>query len=175
MGLLLLIAAVLGLGDLLIAVAAWRVCSRVAKRPRAAWAAGGLLGAAGGALLALPQLELVVEQLGFRSEAAGLAIAFTYPFSLPAMTGLGAWLVAETTGGRSAKPWRAALCSCGGALVGAALFFVALFFTPVAHKLELSRNVYQLMALSMTSAGSLAGLSLEKRREPKLRAEPARS
>ena len=171
----LLDVAVLGLCDVLLAVLAWRLLARSTQRAPLARTAGAIVGGLAGAWLTEPQLGLVVERLGYWSEAAGLAFGFMYWFSLPVMTGMGAWLLAELAGGRSAKPWRAALFGCAGALVGTALLFVPIFVTPSALALNVSRDLGQLISLGLTSAGAAAGLALEKRREAKLRAGPARS
>jgi len=157
----LLIAAVVATCDVLLAAVAWKALSRDSRRPPLARAIAAIAGAVAGAWLTEPQVGLVVGQLGYFEEAAGLAIGFTYPFVLPVTTGMGAWLFAETMGGRSATSWRAASKSCAGALIGATLVFLPIFLAPSAFTfLEIGRPI----TLGVPIAGSLLGLAIESRK-----------
>src|SRR4051812_18014574 len=127
---LLLMAAVVAMCDALLVAVAWRALSRDSRRPPLARAVGALAGAVAGAWFTEPQLDFVVRQLGYFHEAGQLAIGSMYPLVLPATTGMGAWLFAETIGGRSATPWRAASKAYAGGLIGTALVFLPMFLAP---------------------------------------------
>jgi hypothetical protein len=124
------IALLLGLCDLVVAAAVWRLLARPAQRPYKARIIGATLGACLGAWAAEPQLDRVVRQLGLIQEAGGIAMAFTYPLSLPLTTGIVGWLLSELIGGRSTRPARAAALSCAGSLGGAVVGFLVFVFAP---------------------------------------------
>jgi hypothetical protein len=153
------IAAGLGALDAALAATLWKLLSRQVKRAWLARAAATLAGALIGAWLAEPQLELVVDTLGYREEAAGMAVALTYPLSLPVTTGMAAWLFAETIGGRSARPLRAAVLSCAGSIVGAVVVFVPMFF--IAGPLQLMSAA---VVIGIPAAGSLLALAPTRNR-----------
>jgi hypothetical protein len=163
---LLLMAAVVAMCDALLAAVAWKALSRDARRSPLARAIGAIAGAVAGAWLTEPQLDFVVRQLGYFQEAGQLAIGFAYPFVLPATTGMGAWLFAETIGGRSATPWRAASKGYAGALIGAALVFLPTFLVPSAFT---SPGIGHPIALGVPVAGSLLGLAIETRNQAGMR------
>jgi hypothetical protein len=160
----LLIAVVVAMCDALLTAVAWKTLSRDSRRPPLARAIGAIAGAVAGAWLTERQLDFVVWQLGYFQEAGQLAIGFAYPFVLPATTGMGAWLFAETMGGRSARPWRAASKSYAGALIGAALVFLPMFLVPNAFL-----GIGHPIALGVPVAGSLLGLAIESRKHGGMR------
>ena len=160
----LLIAGVLGACNALFAAVAWKVLSRDTRRPRLARAAGAVLGAMAGAWVTEPQLAFVVGQLGYVQEAAGIAIAFTFPFLLPVTTGMGGWLFAETAGGRSSRSWLAAAMSSAGTVLGAALILLPIYLGPGA-----SPVISYPIVLGVPIAGSMFGLYFEARLKPELR------
>jgi hypothetical protein len=148
------------MGDALLAAAAWKAFSKDVRRPPLARAMGAIVGALAGTWLTEPQLDFVVRQLGYFQEAGQLALGFAYPLLLPVTTGLGGWLFAETTGGRSSRPWRAASKSYAGALIGAVLVFLPTFLFPSAFTfLEIRHPI----VLGIPIAGSLLGLAIESR------------
>jgi hypothetical protein len=160
------IAVVVAMCDALLAAGAWKALSRDSRRPPLARAIGAIAGAVAGAWLTEPQLGVVVWQLGYLHEAGQLAIGFTYPFVLPATTGMGAWLFAETMGGRSPMPWRAASKSYTGALIGTALVFLPMFLVPRAFTFL---GIGHPIAVGAPIAGSLLGLAIESRKHGGMR------
>jgi uncharacterized membrane protein len=152
------IAVMLDMCNALVAIVTWRLLPKGMRRPLNVRLFGAALGAVGGALLTRPQLEVLVQYLGYTGEAAGMVVLFAFPFALPVSVGLAAWLLAEAVGGRSPKLGRALGMSCLGALLGGALAFLPLFFVPGA-----TRFIPYAVAIALPIVGAVLGLLLEGR------------
>jgi hypothetical protein len=162
----LLLVGILIVVNAAVATVAWMLLSRKATRPPFARAGGALLGAAAGAWLAVPELNVVYEQVCvvlprdlFCNLEFAVPVLFVYPFALPVTTGLSTWLLAEIVGGRGAKPLFALGWTVLGAGVGAALVFVPLFFIPGAEHV-LPRPLVEPVTLVVPAVGALLGLAL---------------
>ena len=155
---ILVVALILDMCNAMVSIVTWRLLPKGVQRPLNARLFGAALGGVGGALLTKPQLELLVQYLGFMQEAAGMAILFAWPFALPVSVGLGAWLLSEAVGGRNAKLGRPLGMSLLGALLGAAVVFVPVFFVRAAGEFF----VYQ-VAIALPILGAVLGLFLDAR------------
>jgi hypothetical protein len=170
---LLKIAALLAVIDATFAVVAWHALARPLKRSSRLRTGAALGGAIAGALLAWPQVELLVLWLGYLQEAAGLTIAFSFPLSLPVTTALAAWLSSEIAAGRSARPALAALVAISAAVLGALLVFVPLLLSKsFDNALESALEVFGpaakivgfISVLAPPVAGAVLGLRAVQRR-----------
>jgi hypothetical protein len=155
----LLIAGLLNLCNFILVAAIWSLLPKREMPSPFASAIGALVGGAAGALLARPQLEFFVRQLGYFQEAGELAIGFALPFSLPITVGLAAWLVGDAAGGVTASARRAAATSCAGAVAGAGLVYLPLFFVS-----DPPRFITYPVLLAFPVTGSLLARLIENRR-----------
>jgi hypothetical protein len=156
----LLIAAVLGVLNAILAAAAWNFVRNVPQRPLKVRLLAAGLGAAGGSALAMPQVYVALDLLGFEGEGAGIMAAFTFPMVLPLVSGIAAWLFAEMLGGRSARPARALAFSTGAAFVAALVSLVPLLFLPT----KLPRAPGYALVFGLIIAASVLGVRHEAKR-----------
>ena len=156
----LLYALVLGFFSAVAVIASWHFAAKNLDRPPWARLVGAALGALAGAVLAHPLVETVVLAMGYRSEAAGLMIAFTFPFFLPISVALGGWLFSEVVGGRSQRPWRTLGLGFAGAFAGAAPVVIFLY-SSLARSIPSSLGHVALVAIP--SAACVLGIWFAQR------------
>jgi hypothetical protein len=125
----LLYALILGAIQAAVAIASFRFAAKELERPPWVRVVAAAFGALGGALLARPIVEMAVAAMGHVQEAAGLMALFTFPFFLPISVAVSGWLVSEVVGGRSRAPWHTLALAFGGALAGAAVVLIPLYFS----------------------------------------------